>query len=105
MQAGTVGQYLLIRLFGDLVNDIQTEAFDALVHPPADHAVDFLPDGRIFPVVVMLRIIPAFFASRNHRYSSEEWFSTRAKNTRMTEVPKERRNWASSITLEDTVVT
>ena len=41
---------LLIRLFCDLVNDIQAASSDAFFHPPVDHLIDFCTQFRIVPV-------------------------------------------------------
>ena len=41
MQAGSVGGDAVVRVLGDLVNDIQAETLHAPVHPPQDHVVQF----------------------------------------------------------------
>ena len=54
MQHRAVGGDLQIRVLGDLVDHIQPEAADALVHPKADGLVQLLPQGGVVPVQVRL---------------------------------------------------
>ena len=45
---------LLIRLFGNLVNHIETKSPYALLNPPVDHVINFPAQFRIFPVQIRL---------------------------------------------------
>ena len=54
MQARTVARDLQIRLFGNLVNHIESESAYALIHPPEDHIINFPAQLRVLPVQIRL---------------------------------------------------
>ena len=54
MKSRSVISNLKIRLLGNLVDHVQTEAANTFVHPPEDHIIDFSSDLRIFPVQIRL---------------------------------------------------
>ena len=69
VQAGAVAGDLQVGLLGDLVDDVQTEAFDALIDPEADHVIQFPADIGIFPIQVGLfhrKLMEVILAKMGH---------------------------------------
>ena len=54
VEPGAVDGDFSVGILGDLVDDVQPEAGNALVHPEAEHPVQFLPQSGIVPVEVRL---------------------------------------------------
>ena len=54
VKPGTVGSDFLLRYLRNLIDHVQTETADALVHPEANHLVQFLPQSGIVPVQIRL---------------------------------------------------
>ena len=54
MKPCSIARYLSVRLLGNQIYDIKTEAANALVHPPEYHIIQFFSELRVIPVKVRL---------------------------------------------------